>query len=71
MSLELNETKMLEAFETYKYEIEKFKGGNMSAAARARKPLAEICKLAKAMRANISDKKNNGKGAKKKSKKKS
>lgn len=71
MSLDLNHQKFLAAFEVYKIELESFKGGKKVAAARARKQLSIMSKLAKELRANISEKKNKMGGAKKKSKKKS
>ena len=46
-------------YETYIAENEKFEGGTKAAAARARKALGEMGKLAKAKRAEIQDKKNN------------
>ena len=51
---------ILEQVETYVAEAETFDGkGVKAAAARARKALGEIGKLAKARRAEIQDKKNN------------
>ncbi len=48
------------AFETYKEESENFENNNVkAAAARARKALAELGKLAKTRRAEIQEKKNN------------
>jgi hypothetical protein len=46
-------------YEAYLAENEKFEGGTKASAARARKALGEIGKLAKAKRAEIQDKKNN------------
>jgi len=46
-------------YEAYLAENEKFEGGTKAAAARARKALGEMGKLAKAKRAGIQDKKNN------------
>jgi len=71
MSLESNNQKFMAAFEVYKTELESFKGGKKVAAARARKQLSIMSKLAKEIRSNISDKKNKMGGAKKKSRKKS
>ena len=51
--------KMKAAMETYVAENEKFEGGTKASAARARKALGEMGKLAKAKRAEIQDKKNN------------
>jgi hypothetical protein len=51
---------ILEQVEAYTAEAETFDGkGVKAAAARARKALGEIGKLAKARRAEIQDKKNN------------
>jgi hypothetical protein len=51
---------ILEQVETYVAEAETFDGkGVKAAAARARKALGELGKLAKARRAEIQDKKNN------------
>ena len=51
---------ILEQVETYVAEAETFDGKGVKAgAARARKALGEIGKLAKARRAEIQDKKNN------------
>ncbi len=50
---------IVSAFETYMEESENFETNNVkAAAARARKALAEIGKLAKARRAEIQEKKN-------------
>ena len=46
-------------YEAYLAENEKLEGGTKAAAARARKALGEMGKLAKAKRAEIQDKKNN------------
>ena len=53
-------TQIVEQYETYLSEHQNFeeKGGK-AAAARARKALGEIGKLAKSRRAEIQDKKNN------------
>ena len=45
-------------YESYLAENEKFEGGTKASAARARKALGEMGKLAKAKRAEIQDKKN-------------
>ena len=51
---------ILEAVETYKAESDNFDNKNVKAsAARARKALMEITKLAKARRVEIQDRKNN------------
>ncbi len=51
---------MITAFNTYLAESENFEQKNVKAsAARARKALAELGKLAKTRRAEIQDKKNN------------
>ena len=51
---------ILEAVETYKAESENFDNKNVKAsAARARKALMELTKLAKARRLEIQEKKNN------------
>ena len=51
---------IVEKFESYVNESEKFEGkGVNAAAARARKALGELGKLAKARRAEIQEKKNN------------
>lgn len=51
---------IIEQYEAYLAEAETFDGkGVKAAAARARKALGEIGKLAKARRAEIQDKKNN------------
>ena len=51
---------ILEAVETYKSESDNFDNNNVKAsAARARKALMEITKLAKARRVEIQDRKNN------------
>ena len=50
---------IVEAFEAYIAESEKFEGkGNKAAATRARKALGDLGKLAKGRRAEIQDKKN-------------
>ncbi len=51
-------TKLVEAFETWKSEDEKFVSGNGAAGTRARKALQEIAKLVKERRAEISEEKN-------------
>ena len=51
---------ILEAVETYKSESDNFDNNNVKAsAARARKALMEITKLAKARRVEIQERKNN------------
>lgn len=51
---------ILEAVENYKTESENFDNNNVKAsAARARKALMELTKLAKARRVEIQDRKNN------------
>ena len=51
---------ILEAVENYKTESDNFDNNNVKAsAARARKALMEITKLAKARRVEIQDRKNN------------
>jgi hypothetical protein len=57
-------TKLVEAFETWQTEDEKFVNGNGAAGTRARKALQEIAKLAKERRAEISEEKNARKEAK-------
>lgn len=49
---------LVNLFETYLSESEKFEDGNKSAATRARKALAEIAKLCKERRAEIQSQKN-------------
>jgi hypothetical protein len=51
-------TKLIEAFETWQIEDEKFAAGNGAAGTRARKALQEIAKLVKERRAEISEEKN-------------
>ena len=55
---------IVEAFETWQTEDEKFVGGNSAAGTRARKALQEIAKLAKERRAEISAEKTTRKEAK-------
>ena len=51
---------ILEAVETYKTESENFENNNVKAsAARARKALMELTKLAKSRRLEIQERKNN------------
>jgi hypothetical protein len=57
-------TKLVEAFETWQTEDEKFVRGNGAAGTRARKALQEIAKLVKERRAEISEEKNARKEAK-------
>jgi hypothetical protein len=72
MTLESDHQKFLEAFEEYKKEFDTFNGGTKAAAARSRKKLSEMSKLAKSMRSGISDKlkKMGTRGGAKKSRKK-
>jgi hypothetical protein len=49
---------LVNLFETYSFESDKFEKGNKSAGTRARKALAEIAKLCKDRRAEIQDSKN-------------
>jgi hypothetical protein len=51
---------LVNLFETYIAESEKFEQGNKSAGTRARKALAEITKTCKERRAEIQNKKNEG-----------
>ena len=51
-------TKLVEAFETWQIEDEKFATGNGAAGTRARKALQEIAKLVKERRAEITEEKN-------------
>jgi hypothetical protein len=53
-----NHENLLNLYETYISESEKFEGGNKSAGTRARKALAEISKLCKERRAEIQNQKN-------------
>ena len=56
----MSHEKIIEAYETYLKESESFETkGIKAAAARARKALGEMQKLAKARRAEIQNKKNN------------
>lgn len=55
-----NHDSLVNLFETYIAESEKFEGGNKSAGTRARKALAEIAKLCKERRAEIQNAKNDG-----------
>jgi len=55
-----NHDSLVNLFETYNFESEKFEGGNKSAGTRARKALAEIAKLCKERRSEIQAKKNEG-----------
>jgi hypothetical protein len=69
MTLDNDHTKFLAAVESYKVDYASFQGGTKAAASRARKQLSELTKLAKTIRAEISDKKNKmskKKGGKKK-----
>ena len=49
---------LVNLFDTYTTETEKFTNGNKSAGTRARKALSEIAKLCKTRRAEIQDIKN-------------
>ncbi len=49
---------LVNLFETYTQENEKFAGGNKSAGTRARKALAEISKLCKDRRKDIQESNN-------------
>jgi hypothetical protein len=51
---------LVNLFDTYTFESEKFDKGNKSAGTRARKALAEIAKLCKDRRAEIQNTKNAG-----------
>lgn len=53
-----NHDNLVNLFETYITESEKFEGGNKTAGTRARKALAEIAKLCKDRRAEIQEVKN-------------
>lgn len=53
-----NHDNLVNLFETYIAESEKFEQGNASAGTRARKALAEIAKLCKERRAEIQSVKN-------------
>jgi hypothetical protein len=53
-----NHDTLVNLFETYIAESEKFDGGNKSAGTRARKALAEITKTCKERRKEIQDIKN-------------
>ena len=53
-----NHDTLVNLFETYIAESEKFNGGNKSAGTRARKALAEITKTCKERRKEIQDIKN-------------
>jgi hypothetical protein len=55
--MELHDS-LVNLFETYAFESDKFKEGNASAGTRARKALAEISKLCKERRAEIQTIKN-------------
>lgn len=52
---------LVSLFEIYVTESEKFKNGNKAAGTRARKALSEITKLAKTLRKEIQEVKNNDK----------
>ena len=51
---------LVNLFETYIAESDKFETGNKSAGTRARKALAEISKICKERRAEIQNSKNEG-----------
>ena len=53
-----NHDSLVNLFETYVFESQKFADGNKSAGTRARKALAEIAKLCKDRRAEIQEIKN-------------
>lgn len=53
-----NHDNLVNLFETYIIESEKFEGGNKTAGTRARKALAEIAKLCKDRRVEIQKVKN-------------
>lgn len=53
-----NHDNLVNLFETYIIESEKFEGGNKTAGTRARKALAEIAKLCKDRRTEIQEVKN-------------
>lgn len=53
-----NHDNIVNLFETYQAENEKFVGGNKAAGTRARKALAEISKMCKERRAEIQNIKN-------------
>jgi hypothetical protein len=55
---------LLDAFESWKVEDEKFTNGNNAAGTRARKALQEITKLVKSRRAEITEEKNTRKEVK-------
>ena len=55
---------MKEQFEAFMKENDKFVGGNNAAGTRARKALAELSKLVKARRNEITEEKNSRKEAK-------
>jgi hypothetical protein len=55
-----NHDNIVNLFETYSNENDKFEGGNKAAGTRARKALSEITKLCKERRKEIQEMKNNG-----------
>jgi len=55
-----NHDSLVNLFDVYQTESEKFESGNKAAGTRARKALAEIAKLCKERRAEIQNKKNEG-----------
>ena len=54
-----NHDSIVNLFDTYKAESEKFESGNKSAGTRARKALSEITKICKDRRKEIQESKNN------------
>ena len=54
-----NHDNIVNLFDTYKAENEKFELGNKSAGTRARKALSEITKICKERRKEIQESKNN------------
>ena len=54
-----NHDNIVNLFDTYKAENEKFDNGNKSAGTRARKALSEITKICKERRKEIQESKNN------------
>jgi len=59
-----NHDNLVNLFETYITESEKFENGNKTAGTRARKALQEVTKLCKTRRAEITETKNARKEAK-------
>ena len=54
-----NHDNIVNLFDVYKVENEKFESGNKSAGTRARKALSEITKICKERRKEIQESKNN------------